>query len=393
MQAQPPPPPPPLPSNPGIANSFVHRNLGQIQPTRAGLLDYRGHESAPIGKLGSQMFKDELKEKHSMLSNQEALGSNIEDRIKANREESRMQPNLRDEVYANGTADRLMQTSKLERKPFAYSPDMSDPNNRGKLDLAHIKSAAMRRRLMVNMKSSESYGDEDTETLGCSNETETVPLRAPVIIHHPPVRDFNFHKHQSSRDNPQASHCFVNSQTPTIQYNDAPQFYNPSHLDRYRGTRSADPIASDRQRESDERYARLGAELVESLESLSQLVSKLQDSTQAEHYNSSDQRRHNSQPPDQMTSFSPGIMQSSAPQNRSQRNFSSVSQERRIDDYLPVADAQYFTTIANNGPYSVSPFYGDPLDIQHCAFAPISSLPTPRQVMSTTFIASGQTNR
>lgn len=405
MQAPRPPPPPPqiTTSVPGS----ISMNQSFIKPTRAGLLDYneqprRALDSLSLNKnldaLGSQVFKDELLERHLRFSNLESSGQSIEDRIRANREQNAP---VSHEDQTSNMSDRLMQSCKLERKPFAYSPDMTDPNNRGKLNLAQIKSPAMRRRLMVNMKSSSgSYDDcesNEIEVLNYSSRADTVPsYNQPVIIHHPPTTEFYGQPVGNSSQTPD---LYLSQLTPTIQYNEAPQFYNSSYNDRVRarGTQSADPIASATQQESDERYARLGAELVESLESLSLMVSKLNEPSGGSKVpDRPEQRRHNSQPPaNYMTTFSNDTSQLSNQINHSQRNFSSTTTQDRqlVDEDFPIYGNQYFTTASTNGPYLASPFYGDPLDIQHCTFAPISSLPSPRQVLNSTFLTASTTNR
>lgn len=372
-----------------------------IKPTRAGLLNYRDQDSRPFEQasratnpapdtLGSKLFKEELIARHSKFSELDA--GSIEDRIRANKDARTTSSNQVDQL-----PDKLLSAYQTERKPFAYSPDVNDPNNRGKLDLAQIKSPIMRRRLLVNMASKESadYDDDDLETLPFSDGEDNP--RAPVIIHHPQSSSRLFSSGPARNPpmpvNPNASH-----QTPVIQYSQAPQFYNGRDPEerRSQGTQSADPVASSRQRESDARYAKLGAELVESLESLSLMVERLHE-TNGGHTYANEMRRHNSQPPsNQLSSFTSDTSHGQADktqrdhlsQARAQRNFSSPSHGGLIGDFLLCPDTQYFSTASNTSPYSMSPYYGDSLDMQHCSFAPLSSLPSPKQLIGSTFTSS-----
>lgn len=54
---------------------------------------------------------------------------------------------------------------RQDKKPFAYTAEVNDPNNRGKLDLSQIKSPAMKRRLLANMASSEERDENLDENL------------------------------------------------------------------------------------------------------------------------------------------------------------------------------------------------------------------------------------
>lgn len=235
----PPPPPPPLPERsqtisplPGLArDSLAHQNHTNLvaRPTTAGLLQYPSIESMSLSpgrhSPGSQQveyprlasspqFKKELLERQTKFSQLNST-SPIEDRIKSRQiahEPLQTSPIANDDG-PNPMPDKLLSSSMQQRdkRPFAYSPDVNDPNNRGKLDLTHIKSPVMRRRLIHNMQSQsendEEAQDAEVDYIAPEENYTDVEIKVPV---------FNNHVFEQS---PISSSYVTSFKPPNLSYN------------------------------------------------------------------------------------------------------------------------------------------------------------------------------
>lgn len=142
--------------------------------------------------LSSPEFKEELIRKQSNFINSSVP---VEERIIKQQQKqtdgNKMLSNNSTKINnIQHLPEKLFSTAQREKKPFAYSPDVNDPNNRGKLDLSQIKSPIMRRRLLANMESGDSVEnkeDEDQENKGeeeidenenshnCNNVQQSLP--------------------------------------------------------------------------------------------------------------------------------------------------------------------------------------------------------------------------
>lgn len=195
-----PPPPPPPPPQPLKSNTFnsslkqqqqLQRLLARAEPelSEVGLnynknSSYCHNKDELNGNIRSDYrvsnqnatlinLTDEIKAKHSMLANSNNNHQQISKSLPTNqvaRDTNRfINCNDQNNQFRSASADSNMQfmPAKLfaslgreDKKPFAYTAEVNDPNNRGKLDLSQIKSAAMKRRLMANMASSEERDEE-----------------------------------------------------------------------------------------------------------------------------------------------------------------------------------------------------------------------------------------
>lgn len=182
-----PPVPPPQPPKPNTFKSSLKQLqqqqmlVGQAGPNSSQVIknyehydvdDIRSHKTSD--QIASSInFTDQIRAKHSMLGARNVKYEDIFNQISKSlptnqdsteiRFKSSSQTNEQNQ-YRSASADSNMQfmPAKLfaslgreDKKPFAYTAEVNDPNNRGKLDLSQIKSAAMKRRLMANMASSE----------------------------------------------------------------------------------------------------------------------------------------------------------------------------------------------------------------------------------------------
>lgn len=179
LPPQPPPQPPPIPSVSPVSRSVSPNNsyskspppppLPIAKPTTAGLLRFPSlPDSNPEKQFEPQtnrslspQFKQELLAKQSalkkpiLLENDDGDATSIEDKIRLNKMFNNRQQQR--------VPDKLLSAMQKETKPFAYTVNVSDPNNRGKLDLSQIKSPIMRRRLLANMSSTEERDFDDDD--------------------------------------------------------------------------------------------------------------------------------------------------------------------------------------------------------------------------------------
>jgi len=268
---QPPPPPPlvDLSSGSYLPRSDPHKSRGnQVRPTTAGLLRFpsipNAAQDAPtvnlangMGTMSSPSFKDELLRKQSRLSSSSV--SPIEDRIKAKREEL---DSSRQNNELPNLPSKLLATAQREKRPFAYSPDVNDPNNRGKLDLTQIKSPIMRKRLLANMDSTEQVDREERAINGFENHSQSEDNNG--------INTIRYHETVNFIDLPAAQHQ-TSREIPILRYNEAPKFYNTRDQTNSSVNRIYTPEATD--------LSSFAQELDAELESLSLLVSNIGSST------------------------------------------------------------------------------------------------------------------
>lgn len=386
-QLRPPPPPPPPPPS-SRAGRLSPQPIGpssvkMIKPTTAGLLQRPLNESQMEQQvngystsMSSPAFKSELLAKQSQISSAGAT-STIDDRIKNRKEEGNSWPQ-RELIYrsdyqkgnsfVNGhenqmknMPEKLISTIKGDIRPFSYSVGVNDPSNRGKLDLSQIKSATMRRRLMMNMSSVEEADEEagEEETHRDLNGVHQSPLIS--------TRSFA----GSSLEPPYIKTQTIHQEVPIVEYKNPPVFYNsnpvtkPSPLER----------ESARASTSNDYLYDLDMEVANSLDSLTSLVNSLPQprisrpnqakftSTLIDDYRSTTEYQPRS---DRVSTFLPS--ESTIDRTRLSSNRSSpiepysVTPNRSVGDYLLAPDSSYFSLCSRSEPYSVSPYYGSHLD-------------------------------
>lgn len=146
-----------------------------MKPTTAGLLKFPSlpdsGEQVLAPRSLSPEFKQELQAKQLSLMSANSDATSIEEKIRRNkminfqcRSNNISSSNGRNQFQHEQQQlipEKLMSAMQKETKPFAYTVNVSDPNNRGKLDLSQIKSPTMRRRLLANMESAEEKEDDD----------------------------------------------------------------------------------------------------------------------------------------------------------------------------------------------------------------------------------------
>lgn len=284
-QPRPPPPPPP----PSVAQAGANQNEDRLSPASQKKSPSQPSAS-PTNILSSQMFKDELIRQQSRLSpSSDSNNLTIDERIRLRREAgahsraSTTNSSLghdsplpepidnRQADHSDKLPDKLTTTSSTlqrDKRPFAYSPDVSDPNNRGKLDLTQIKSSTMRRRLLANMKSSSSGDDEhDQQEPKQTNELTANNLNSASDCTQNQSDPRHFGPNQLEQQQQQ-------QQTAHVHYSaDPPEFYE---LDQQTNG-YAQQVASIRHSiDAREDYlSSLDADIAESLDSLSLLVNSL----------------------------------------------------------------------------------------------------------------------
>lgn len=385
LRPPPPPPPPPTPARTGKLSPQpkVPSPVRMIEPTTAGLLQrplngtqmeqqVNGY-SAP---MGSNAFKNELLAKQSRISSAGAA-STIDDRIKNRKEEANSWPQrepINRHVHQNGNSfinghenqmrnmpEKLISTIKGDIRPFSYSIGVNDPSNRGKLDLSQIKSATMRRRLMMNMSSVEE-ADEETGEEESHNDSNGLH-QSPLISN----RSFA----GSSSDPENVKTQTVHQEVPIVEYKNPPVFYNSNPVTK----QSPQDWASVRASTSNDYLYDLDLEVANSLDSLTSLVNSLPQprisrptpakltSTFTDDYRSATEYQPRS---DRVSSFLPSestINRTRLSSNsRSPIEPYSVTPNRSVGDYLLAPDSSYFSVCSRSEPYSVSPYYGSHLD-------------------------------
>lgn len=411
------PPPPEPPIGPIGCNSF--NTIGSmanpvIRPTTAGLVQYPSlpreshmqqvHQQGQLSlsghnhhnPLSSPMFKNELIAKQTQLSN--TSGVTIDERIKSRKEEQRRECSIKhlstDEQTAN-MPEKLLTTSQREKRPFAYSPEVNDPNNRGKLDLTQIKSPTMRRRLLANMESSSEDSIEDSDQAGQQQQQQQPKQFVSTVAQSQAPTNRKVpteHHHPRTIANQRETPC---SNPPIIQYNERPQFYNLRQGNYIIHQLADQPKVHQVSRTNNNYLDDLGAEVAESLESLSLLVNNLDGSARTAHQSplssikSQDNHlgetiEHEQQR--KLTTFFPtsnnnnnSVVSSSVTTNNledkrrgrtnycnSPSTYSNLPGDRLIGDYLLSPGTNYFSGGSNSDPYLMSPFYGSSLDVESC---------------------------
>lgn len=367
---------------------------------------------ADSANVSSQKFKDELAVKQARLSPNPDAKLSIDERIRLNKENQSL--NSDPACRANNRLpDKLNNSSSLQRdkRPFAYSPDVNDPNNRGKIDLSQIKSPMMRRRLIANMQDSEDQANEAELQKGCvpegchSQELDEggAKVASPVVREHVPIRLLDadlqqqqpiYHQPQQAatlnqQQQQQAGHPVLSANPngdrqappmsrPIIRYNSPPKFYQ---------------LQQQAARSSGLDYLEsLNDEIAESLESLSLLANNLD--TSPRHYSPSGQpelatHHHDlgpsatqpTEPQRALSTFLPPKTQDygrattdmTHPHHRAQtQSFHSGPSDSGSahDGFCSPGNSSsnYFgASLSSSGPYSMSPFYGSPLDVDEPA--------------------------
>lgn len=157
--------------------------------------------------FGSSKFKDELLARQSKITGLNSVLP-IEDRIKSNKQASSQEQQQKQRqtspamqmgsAHQDHVPNRLVSSLRKDKRPFAYSPGVNDPNNRGKLDLTQIKSPIMRMRLLANMNSTDDddendeneFNEEDEEVSNQeekSKKNHTKPPKQPKILRFDPT--------------------------------------------------------------------------------------------------------------------------------------------------------------------------------------------------------------
>lgn len=393
-----PPLPPPLPpSSPSQQQrQQLHYSAAIIRPTTAGLVnqqpprfatnldvpnnqqnltqvDVQNHRvcnslspsPSPVnGTLSSQEFKDELLKKQMKVSSNNQL-VDVEDRIKQNQEEGRMFAKRGDYLLP----DKLLTAAQREKKPFAYSPDVNDPNNRGKLDLTQIKSPIMRKRLLANMDSNDETVELTSEHVHEEEEdADEREFRQQVaaIKHYQPT-SFENYPTTTRQENSNS----INHNNYKIQYNGPPKFYNSNNQN----------LA-----QSQDCFVNLANEVNKSINGLSQLVSNL--GLSSNNHQTTQAPRHYSNTSDSFNTFNKVAPLSRNTtlvntckrynQPRAQSENHNRYMDTSIGDFLLSPDSSYYSS----GSLSRSPsngldcYHNEPLQSSHRAFRPIQTFAT-----------------
>lgn len=426
---QPPPPPPTLPQNgnlfkPNSCNKTGIKNndsrasncikIATIKPTTAGLLKFpeiednnmqqvssNGDQYYPSNLMGSQLFKNELLQKQSRISN--ISSQSIDDRLKARKEEESNSIGcsdkgmVNDRLQINNIPEKLMSSLSREKQPFSYSVDVNDPNNKGKLDLTQIKSPIMRRRLLANMNSTEKSDCEDDESdlehNNCDDDAVNIErnrkltqrkLDSPTVVHYEYVRKNN---------QPITQHQGQSKPRPIIRYNEPPLFYNSVKNQKTTTIQdtsyNSDATTQALNSSSYNGYIdELNLEVAKSLDSLSMLVANLPAPEGSTNNRPNSIERHSEQ--DRLITNAGQYQRSQSGRRstflphdyyRNSTEFNghdskSISPEmshhtsnnRSIGDYLLSPNSDYFATSSTTLPYSISPYYGNTLEPEICNF-------------------------
>jgi hypothetical protein len=364
---------------------------------------------SPTNLMSSQLFKDELKLQQSRLSpNPDSGQLSIDERIRLRRETDGR--SLPARSHANDTnhvpsssqpnrqapgrlPDKLLTTSSAQQRdkqPFAYSPDVSDPNNRGKLDLSQIKSPTMRRRLLANMESSSSGDDEFiAQTAGSSDGqgNSTSPVRSSdrsdskLNAVARPNEQLDLGGADMSNDylkRQQQPQQQQQQQAASVHYSaEPPRFYELDQTDRdYRHSAEAKSKPQtgqglNQQALYEDYLTTLNAEIAESLESLSMLANRWDPAgakSAIGHENQSDagSRAYETPAREQLSRVSTFVppLGSFNEQHHGRPSFYSVLPSGRpAPDYPAWHDMNYFSPSTISEPYPMAPYYGAPLDV------------------------------
>lgn len=404
----------------------------EIRPTTAGLspqakLTSESRESRPSSSQSSDQrvvfcypsdLKNELQARQSSLLSLNSTSPSslsIDERIKLNKELHRdSSSSLSDRHNYNSSIspevpERLLSGMQRDKQPFAYTANINDPNNRGKLDLSQIKSATMRRRLLANMASKSNDSDEDATSVCAPDYNVSPDPRQELPVHgqdtetvhhryysHPPVRsyinnDVQTHSSANSYDYPK-NDCHVSNtcertsvrERPIlIHHKEPPQFY---HIGQDQSFSERNQVGSTRKQSNEADIDRLSAELFESLDGLSSFISQMgrgnpqtQQQTRPVEptLNYKQQVHEDTKWRTGISTFKPNQShariratnnQSDYEQSTPKRSFMSVLPSGRTPgDYLLSGDLNYFTPLSSNKePYSMSTYYSEPLDVDLC---------------------------
>lgn len=361
--------PPPPPEQLRSISPLMPLSASMIKPTNAGLIpspsNFREtqHQQTPSPNFSSDLFKHELLERQTQLSRCSGGLSSIEDRIKTRKDEQRYNPPMTNEAL--NVPEKLLSTLQRDKRPFAYSPDVNDPNNRGKLDLSQIKSLAMRRRLMANMES-----DDNEESLDLNQDDEG----SSQTTNSYDGSTTENHIHMENKLNIQTLPIYREVSQPPIHYHEQPKFYNMTPQPQ------ASAHYSERAQKRGDYPDNLDAELAESIESLSQFVNNLnlQEPPDMNQVNQQSRTKPNSemQSSQRVSTFLPASGTPSSTAYDIMRDhetsrpsfYSTLPSGRTVPDYLLPSDTSYFTP--NPSPYSISAYYGGPLDLGRGELAP-----------------------
>ena len=344
-------------------NSSPSPDARSIRPTTAGLLQFPApahlleeqhsllHTRPLVGQPKRELFKDELRVRQNQMnrasSERRAQGVSIDEQLRrrslrANDNDARLQ-SLPDKLVSSGAMGQ-----QKDKRPFAYSPDVNDPNNRGKLDLSQIKSPIMRRRLLANM---ESKSQEDLEEIqGDGNEAEShreeeqkykpVVLAAartckPVIA---PKPQHLMPKRQPSLDRQQVK-------PQVVCFSEAPKFY-------YTNCGSDNTIKREKSNlrgQATRTHESLDEEIARSLDSLTLLANSLDKQHRAEPATNTNGKNaslgygmnqnnndYHQQGYTYMSTFQPNLARSGGPQS-ARPNFYSTLPSGRVDSGLAEA--------------------------------------------------------
>lgn len=451
MSSHPLPPPPPLPTDGQQDQSMTSwAPSSQLKRSPAPRRDdATQHEPQSSQLLSSQKFKDELAVKQARLSPNPDSQLSIDDKIRMRKERERARGgDLACEQSAR-LPDKLVNSSTLQRdkRPFAYSPDVSDPNNRGKLDLSQIKSPIMRRRLMANMEESQDDDDADfiagTESwadgpscksnvkLVSSERVATKLLDTGLQQQQPSYHYLNDSIHKPTATptpkmlapirNDKGAHVQALSNPPIVHYNEPPRFYDIEQANYDTQQPYAPPGKSANHLNT------LDAEIAESLEKFSLLANTLdtkgrqsrpqkQPSTNlhvqgrgATHNSGSVGHGENFWPPgasirqaqpSKVSTFLSDTRDYGEKQGAEQMTtatrfqpqtpsfYSTLPSGRCLSEYCPLGSkSNYFgASSSSSGPYSISPYYGCPLDVDEPAmptWSRLDSKPTSHRTFCT----------
>lgn len=441
-----PPPPPPLPqiaisnlnqtinsnsNNNGYAHTLAQIPSSLIRPTTAGLLQQQQKPStefsyttngencfskanslapgATVRSLSSPEFKDELIKKQSKFSN---LSVPVEERIKQKQTTDNM-------VFSRQQLpDKLLLTAQREKKPFAYSPDVNDPNNRGKIDLSQIKSPIMRRRLLANMESGEGDESKDNEEEelddyqkeNYNGEEESLQHINPInliysngqqqqqqngekdnytkfsdqqptieIKHYEPIKFENYSPFSINNNTIKVDRV-VGLDEPSIQYYERPVFYNTRYdnssspinnqaqlNNSYYSNSLASSSSISPQSVSTEQQSLSSSCSLSNQRRLDELSNEVNESLNSlselvsnlEFANKNNYNNHQ-----RMTSFSSCQEKNFRQQQPLHSPTFTVNgnNKRSIGDYLLSQDTSYFSSNSSNtNPYPITPYYGSSL--------------------------------
>lgn len=431
------PQPPPMPPNGLSIPTFklTTSSLDEIKPTTAGLSPQAKltTRDLPESRPGSSQssgddhratlcypmdLKNELQSSLLSLNSTSPSSLSIDERIQLNKERQReSSSSLSDRQNYNSSIspevpEKLFSAMQRDKQPFAYTANINDPNNRGKLDLSQIKSATMRRRLLANMASKSNDSDEDATSIDAEDYN-----RSPIYIQQPQqaqdlhayrssTQPITHHRYYSNRpaesyinNNVVQSNDYGNNYTadmrnnyvtnicedtsvrvrPTVVHHKAPPQFYDIRQDLSFNKRATNNVEHTRRLSNEADIDRLSAELFASLNNLSSIISgmgKDGEQTRPQQTRQVERQNHNQQVNGYSTlstfrptqagarSYNPNNHRGHAPN----RSFMSVLPSGRTpSEYLMTGDLNYFTPISSNKePYSMSTYYSEPLDVDLC---------------------------